>query len=30
LDEHTSSKADHYEIIWKIMNYLLFRQEYGV
>ena len=30
LDQHTSGKADHYEIIWKIMNYLLFRQEYGV
>ncbi len=30
LDEHTSSKSDHYEIIWKIMNYLIFRQEYGI
>jgi asparagine synthase (glutamine-hydrolysing) len=30
LKEHTSGKADHYEIIWKIMNYLIFRQEYGI
>ncbi|MFT4524222.1 MAG: asparagine synthase (glutamine-hydrolyzing) [Bacteroidia bacterium] len=30
LDEHTSGKADHYEIIWKIMNYILFRNEYSI
>jgi len=30
LDEHTKKKADHYEIIWKIMNYLLFRKQYGI
>jgi asparagine synthase (glutamine-hydrolysing) len=30
LQEHTSAKADHYEVIWKIMNSLIFRQEYKI
>ncbi|MCB0754987.1 MAG: asparagine synthase (glutamine-hydrolyzing) [Flavobacteriales bacterium] len=30
LEEHTSGKADNYEIIWKMMNYLLFRKEYNI
>ncbi|MFT5918433.1 MAG: asparagine synthase (glutamine-hydrolyzing), partial [Granulosicoccus sp.] len=30
LHEHTAAKADHYEIIWKMMNYLIFRKEYGI
>jgi len=30
LDQHVSGQADNYEIIWKMMNYLLFRQEYRI
>lgn len=30
LNEHVAGKADNYEMVWKIMNFLLFRKEYGV
>ena len=30
LNDHISCKADNYEMVWKIMNFLLFRKEYGV
>ena len=30
LDDHVSGKADNYEMVWKIMNFLLFRKEYGI
>ncbi|MCF8275963.1 MAG: asparagine synthase (glutamine-hydrolyzing) [Flavobacteriales bacterium] len=28
LNAHVNNKTDNYEIIWKMMNYLIFRQEY--
>lgn len=30
IDDHISGKSDNYELIWKLMNFLLFRKAYGI
>lgn len=30
LDAHLAETQDHHEIIWKMLNYLIFREEYGI
>lgn len=30
LNDHLSETQDNHEIIWKMMNYLMFREEYGI